>query len=183
MRGYWDGSNSGPNNNATLNEYNEFDPTHCKISPSDTSFTSKNIPAVTNTTSCEDGWFAGWKHSCFQHSLDCIENMTVGDTPPMLSKIHQEYLAGAKAGNGTNSQCPMTGNAAFCQGWLSSNNFDDEGCSDDYPDSGPFSSNLIGCPLDAMNQSGMANHRFLMALGIISMRVRLKCLHLHYQAR
>lgn len=93
-----------------------------------------------------------------------MNNITQGIFPDFLVKTHEEYMVGAKAGNNIESMCPATGNAAFCQGWISTNNFDDEGCSDNYPGTGPFSNNLIGCPLDAMNQSGMAKPHLLVGI-------------------
>jgi hypothetical protein len=109
------------------------------------------MPAVTNTTACEDGFFAGYKNWCINHAVDCVENITIGDFPDMIVKAHQEYLRGYNAANHSgNSMCPIGQNIAFCRGW--NNNNDDYGgqdCGDaciNY--TGPFSSNLVGCPLD-----------------------------------
>jgi hypothetical protein len=75
------------------------------------------MPAVTNTTACEDGFFAGYKNWCINHAVDCVENITIGDFPDMILKAHQGYLRGYNAANGSgNSMCPIGENTAFCQG-------------------------------------------------------------------
>ena len=78
----------------------------------------------------------------------------------MLIQLREQYLAGAKAANGSGiSMCPIGENAAFCTGW-DSNNGPDYGyrdCSDAYINyTGPFSSGLLGCPLDVLKPSQMA---------------------------
>lgn len=164
INGYWQGSSAGPNNAPGQNADNEFTNYMCRLHQSDTSFWPKNlvVPATTNTTACENGFFAGWKDWCTKNAVDCVENMTIGFIPPMILKTHEEYFAGAKAGNNSGSSCPYTGNMAFCQGWLSTNSYNDEGCSDDYANyTGPFSSGLIGCPLDAIKQDQMAKPHLL----------------------
>ena len=61
------------------------------------------------------------------------------------------------------NDCSMTSNAVFYAGYRSNNSdyYDTEGCSDSYPTSGPFSGNLIGCPLDNINQTGMTKPHLL----------------------
>jgi hypothetical protein len=72
------GSGTGPQNGVGLNANPSFDSNTCKLSSSDTSFTVKSeaIPAVTNTTACEDGWFTGYKNWCAKNSMDCVNNIT-----------------------------------------------------------------------------------------------------------
>ena len=59
--GYWAGSNTGPNNGQGNSNSAPYDPSKCKLHPSDTTFWPKNDvePAVTNQTSCKDGWLDG----------------------------------------------------------------------------------------------------------------------------
>jgi hypothetical protein len=67
-----------------------------------------------HATACEAGFFAGYKTWCINHLLNCVENITVGDFPPMLLKAHQEYLNGYNAANGTGaSMCPIYENAVL----------------------------------------------------------------------
>ena len=60
--------------------------------------------------------------------------------------------------------CPIGENAAFCHGW-DSNNGPDYGyydCGDIYINyTGPFSSGLLGCPLDVLKPSQMAKPHVL----------------------
>jgi hypothetical protein len=88
--------------------------------------------------------------------------MTIGNFPPQILEAYKWYQTGANEATGKND-CPITSNGAFCAGWRSNNTswYDTEGCSDSYPESGPFSSNLVGCPLDALNQTGMAKPHIL----------------------
>jgi hypothetical protein len=116
------------------------------------------MPAVTNTTACQNGWFSGWKDWCINHAVNCVQNITRGIFPPMILQTREQYLAGAKAANGSGiSMCPIGENAAFCTGWDSNNGVDyDHECCDAYINyTGP---GLIGCPLDVMkpNQIGAA---------------------------
>src|SRR5215469_18671714 len=80
-------------------------------------------------------------------------NITLGDYPfNMLSKAHQQYIAGAKAANNVSSPiCPIAENAAFCLGWANNNTFDDEGCADE--PLANITTSLIGCPEDTMTES------------------------------
>jgi hypothetical protein len=115
------------------------------------------MPVVTNTTACLDGWYAGWKNWCINHALNCVGNLTLGAYPVMILQAHEQYLAGAKAATG-NSMCPVGNSGAFCNGWDSNNNDYGTGdCGDIYVNyTGPFSNNLIGCPLDSINPTNMA---------------------------
>ncbi|MGB6529791.1 MAG: hypothetical protein WBF33_16925 [Candidatus Nitrosopolaris sp.] len=80
------------------------------------------IPAVTNTTACQIGFFSGWKNWCSNHAVDCVQNITRGDFPPIILQLHEQYLRGYNAANGSgNSMCPIGNNAAFCQGWDENN--------------------------------------------------------------
>lgn len=162
--GYWAGSNTGPNNGQGNSNSAPYDPSKCKLHPSDTTFWPKNDvePAVTNQTSCKDGWLDGWKSWCLKNGQDCAQNMTIGNFPPQILEAYKWYQTGANEATGKND-CPITSNGAFCAGWRSNNTswYDTEGCSDSYPGSGPFSSNLVGCPLDALNQTGMAKPHIL----------------------
>ena len=122
------------------------------------------MPAVTNTTACMNGFFDGYKNWCINHALNCIGNITMGDFPDMILKAHDEVLAGAKAANGSGaSMCPIGNSGAFCNGWDSNN--DDYGtgdCGDVYQNyTGPFSSGLLGCPLDVFKPSQMAQPHLL----------------------
>jgi hypothetical protein len=117
------------------------------------------MPAITNVTACKDGWFAGYKEWCTNHAVDCVGSITVGDFPDMILKAHDQLKAGAKAANGSGiSMCPIGRSQSFCTGWDSNN--DDYGNSDcdinKYNYTGPFSSGLLGCPLDLMKPSQMA---------------------------
>jgi hypothetical protein len=117
-------------------------------------------PAETNTTACQDGFYNGYKNWCINHAVDCVENITIGDFPPMILQAHEQYLAGAKAANDSgNSMCPIGENIAFCRGWDNNNgDYGDWDCGDAYDNyTGPFSSNLlVGCPLDTLKPSQMA---------------------------
>ena len=53
------------------------------------------------------GFFNGWKNWCINHAVDCVQNITIGDFPPMILQTHEQYLAGARAANASgNSMCP-----------------------------------------------------------------------------
>ena len=52
------------------------------------------MPAVTNTTACEDGFFTRWKDWCLSHAVNCIGNMTTGDYPPIISEAREQYVNG-----------------------------------------------------------------------------------------
>ncbi len=96
--------------------------------------------------------------------MDCVGNIARGDFPPKLLQAHAQYLAGAKAANGSgSSMCPIGSNAAFCAGWDSNNgDYGDWDCGDAYNNyTGPFSSGLIGCPLDILKPSQMAKPHVL----------------------
>jgi Flp pilus assembly protein TadD len=121
-----------PQNSPTANWYPELKNDTCAPSPS---YKSGNIviPAVTNTTACEHGYFQGWKDWCsdIKHAVGCIGNITLGDFPDTLLRAHQQYIVGAKAASNVSSPiCPMGENAAYCLGWANNNTFDDEGCAD-----------------------------------------------------
>ena len=166
MYGYWQGSLTGPQFAPGSNWNPELDNNTCHIAPSSTLDNPKGavIPAVTNKTACEDGFYNGYKNWCINHAVDCVENITIGDYPDMIMKAHQEYLRGSNAANGSgNSMCPIGENTAFCTGWDGNN--DDYGnwdCGDAYDNyTGPFSSNLVGCPLDTLNPNQMAKPHML----------------------
>lgn len=158
--GFWTGSSTGPQiQPGGLNENPEFSNDTCKLSHSNILGDGSIEPAVTNKTACEDGFFSGYKNWCTHNAADCIDNITKGDYPPMILKVKQEYQRGYNLANGSvNSMCPIVGgNAVFCNGYNS--NLGDYGsgdCGDDYPGTGPFTNNLIGCPLNSINQTGMA---------------------------
>jgi hypothetical protein len=136
LSGFWSGSGSGPQNNSTLNNYPIFDNNTCSITHSSTlqrQLTNGIVmPAITNTTSCLDGYFLGYKTWCIHHAIDCVENITMGVFPDMILKTHQEYLKGANAANDTGaSMCPIGENAVFCSGWDSNNDdYGDQDCAD-----------------------------------------------------
>jgi hypothetical protein len=96
--GFWKGSSTAPVG-PQGNQNTEFDSNTCKLSPSDAGFDylipfRTTLPAITNTTACQDGFLAGWKHWCVTYPVDCVSNMTIGDFPPFVLKVHQEYLKG-----------------------------------------------------------------------------------------
>src|SRR5215469_1451449 len=68
--------------------------------------------AVTNTTSCEDGFFVGYKDWCINHAVNCVGNMTLGYLSNVLIKkiweTHQEYQRGYNAADSAISMnvCP-----------------------------------------------------------------------------
>jgi hypothetical protein len=143
--GYWRGSLTGPQNGpgANWNPNTEFDNGTCRPSPSFTLSNGIVMPAVTNTTACQNGWFSGYKDWCINHAVDCVQNITIGDFPPMILQAHEQLLAGAKAANGSgNSMCPIGSNQAFCTGWDSNNGVDygNRDCGDNYANyTGPSS--------------------------------------------
>ena len=96
--GFWEGSNSGPQNNASLNEYPTFDNNTCSLVKSTTLNNGALIPAVTNTTACEDGWYDGYKIWCNNHAVNYVQNFTLGKFPEMVLNAHSQYLAGKQAG-------------------------------------------------------------------------------------
>jgi tetratricopeptide (TPR) repeat protein len=157
--GKWEGSLTGPLYAAPGGDwYPEFDNNTCALKRADTLTYPKvvTIPAVTNTTSCQDGWYDGYKQWCNSHALYCVQNITSGIFPPMILQAKEQYDAGAKAANGSgNSMCPIGNNAAFCQGWDSNN--DDYGNSDcaDEPLAN-ITTPLMGCIGDSIpaNQIG-----------------------------
>lgn len=123
--------------------------------------------AVTNTTACQDGFFNGYKNWCIKNAVNCIGNIVMGDFPNMLVKTHQEYLRGYNTANGSGSMmCPIGENAIFCQGYNDNNDdYGDWDCSDIYRTySGPFSNNLIGCPLDVIHANQMAKPHVLIGI-------------------
>ena len=145
--GFWEGSNSGPQNNASLNEYPTFDNNTCSLVKS----TTLNIPAVTNMTACEDGWYDGYKIWCNNHAVNCVQNFTLGKFPEMVLNAHSQYLAGKQAGQKYGNNyfiCPGS-NQAFCKGYSESldeiTNYGGECASET---SQAQTSNLIGCPFD-----------------------------------
>jgi lipoprotein NlpI len=151
--GKWQGSETGPQNNATLNEYPTFDNNTCGIHPSSTLTNGVVIPSVTNTTACEHGFFNGYKEWCTNHAVDCVQNITSGQFPEMIIQAKEQYNAGAKAANDSgNTMCPIGNNAAFCQGWDSQN--DDYGGQDcaDTPLAN-ITTDLVGCIGDTIPAS------------------------------
>lgn len=126
--------------------------------------------AVTNTTSCEDGFFVGYKDWCINHAVNCVGNMTLGYLSDVLIKkiweTHQEYQKGYNAADSAISMnvCPMGENGAFCAGW---NDYNDEHngaeCGPAYYNyTGRFSIEWIGCPLDTMRVNQMAKPHALL---------------------
>lgn len=79
----------------------------CHIAPASTLNDAAIMPAVTNTTACEDGFFAGYKDWCINHAVDCVENMTMGDFSDMMLKAHDQLLAGENAANGSGILCVL----------------------------------------------------------------------------
>jgi Tfp pilus assembly protein PilF len=144
--GFWSGSNSGPQNNSTLNQYPTFNNNTCSLVNSSTlnaaSTLNVVLPAITNTTSCQDGWYNGFKVWCNNHSLDCVQNITSGMFPPMILQAKEQYDMGARIANGSGNLCPIGKNAVFCQGWYS-NNGDESDCSDS--PLANITGNLMGC--------------------------------------
>jgi len=159
LHGYWQGSLTGPQHELGSNWYPEHDSNTCALGggqvlgyPPEVNGTV--IPAVTNTTACEDGWFNGWKHWCSNNAMDCIGNITSGYFPDLLIKTHQEYQRGYIASNGSYNLCPIGENKAFCTGWY--NNIERAGKCGDNPNNGTFASHsLLGCPLDTMTSDQM----------------------------
>jgi hypothetical protein len=144
---------SGANSNP------ELDNNTCSRNPASVLNDAAVMPAITNVTACKDGFFAGYKVWCINHAVNCVGNITMGDFPDMILKAHDQLLAGAKAVNGSgNSMCPIGNSGAFCNGWDSNNDdYGNSDCGDIYVNyTGPFANNLIGCPLDSINQTNMA---------------------------
>jgi Tfp pilus assembly protein PilF len=143
-----------PQNSPDANWYPELKNDTCSLSKSYVS-DNKIMPAVTNTTSCLDGFFQGWRDWCSsnaKHAVGCIGNLTLGDFPDTLLRSHQQYIAGQKAANNIDSTiCPVGENAAFCLGWANNNTFDDEGCADE-PTSN-ITTGLVGCIGDTLTES------------------------------
>jgi hypothetical protein len=110
-----------------------YDPSKCKLHLSDTTFWPKNDvePAITNQTSCKDGWLDGWKSWYLKNGQDCAQNMTIGNFPPQILEAYKWYQTGAHQATGKND-CPITSNGAFCADWRSNNTswYDTEDCSD-----------------------------------------------------
>jgi hypothetical protein len=142
------GSNFNPNSNEFANLNNI-----CLIHTASVLSDAAVMPAVTNTTACEDGFFAGYKDWCIHHAVDCVENMTIGDFPDMILKAHDQLLAGENAANGSgNSMCPIGNNAVFCNGWDSNNgDYGGQDCSDS--PLANISYSLMGCAQDIMTVS------------------------------
>ena len=143
-----------PQNSPGANWYPELKNDTCSLSKSYIS-DNKIMPAVTNTTSCLDGFFQGWRDWCSsnaKHAVGCIGNLTLGDFPDTLLKAHQQYIAGQKAANNIDSTiCPIGENAAFCLGWANNNIFDDEGCADE--PTANITTGLVGCIGDTLTES------------------------------
>lgn len=166
QHGFWKGTLTGPQfgKDANWNPYSESDNNICVLGGSYMLEYPKEvygivIPAVTNTTACQIGFFSGWKNWCSNHAVDCVQNITRGDFPPIILQLHEQYLRGYNAANGSgNSMCPIGNNAAFCQGWDENNgDYGESDCGDAYVNyTGPFSNGLIGCPLDTLKASQMA---------------------------
>jgi hypothetical protein len=172
--GYWQGSLTGPQNAPGSNWNPEFDNNTCRLAPSSTLDNPKCavIPAVSNKTACEDGFYNGYKNWCINHAVDCVQNITIGDYPVMIVKAHEQYLAGANAANGSgNSMCPIGANAAFCQGWDSNNgDYGGSDCGDAYINMTyvpPHSDNLVGCPFDWIDQHHIAEPHILVIVASI----------------
>ena len=112
QQGFWQGSETGP----LFTPGDNYNPMHilggiCAPSPSYTTSNGVIMPAITNTTACQNGFYSGYKTWCINHAVNCVQNITIGDFPDMIVKAHQEYLAGAKVANGSgNSMCPIGSN-------------------------------------------------------------------------
>lgn len=116
--GYMNGSLKGPGVANTSSYLAEFNNNICRLSNSSVLYyTGAIIPAVTNTTACQNGFFAGWKDWCINHAVNCVGNLTLGYLPDLLIKTHQEYQKGYTISNGTYNQCSIGENNAFCTGW------------------------------------------------------------------
>jgi hypothetical protein len=155
--GYMNGSLKGPGVANTSSYLAEFNNNICRLSNSSVLYyTGAIIPAVTNTTACQNGFFAGWKDWCINHAVNCVGNLTLGYLPDLLIKTHQEYQKGYTISNGTYNQCPIGENNAFCTGWYD-NIGERAGECGSSPNNGTFAShNLNGCPLDVMTSDQMA---------------------------
>jgi hypothetical protein len=163
--GYWAGSITGPQYEPGANWNPEFYNSTCSPSPSYTQDNGIVIPAVTNKTACISGWYDGWRQWCTNHAVDCVGNITRGDSPPIVSQLREQYLSGARAANGSaNSMCPIGSNAAFCHGWDYNTTIDyDHECGDEYANyTGP---GLIGCLLDVMKTSQIGGAALPMLVG------------------
>ena len=130
----WKAVSLDPQNSPDANWYPELKNDRCALSPYYKSGNGIVISAVTNTTSCLDGFYQGWKDWCSnsKHAAGCIGNITLGNFPDTLLRAHQQYIAGAKMANNVSSPiCPIGENAAFCLGWANNNTNEDEGCSEE----------------------------------------------------
>jgi hypothetical protein len=78
------------------NPQNDYNNNTCGLTPSYALVNGTVMPALTNTTACEDGFFVGWKNWSSNHAVDCVQNITIGDFPPMIFQTHEQNLAGAR---------------------------------------------------------------------------------------
>ena len=79
----------GVNFNPNSNDFADQD-TVCSPSSATVLSNGAVMPAVTNSTACEDGKIVGYK------DVKCVGNMTIGDFPDMLVKAHEQILAGER---------------------------------------------------------------------------------------
>jgi Tfp pilus assembly protein PilF len=151
--GKWEGSNTGPQHNSTQNNYPEYTDNTCSLSNSST-YSGIIIPAVTNKTACQNGFFSGYKVWCSAHTVNCVGNVTMGIYPPMIELAHKQYQMGYIASNGSYSVCPIGNSAVFCLGW-NDNLGERAGECGDNPLAN-ITRFLVGCPEDIMtvNQLG-----------------------------
>jgi hypothetical protein len=154
--GYMSGSLKSPQIDTNANYFPQLDNNTCGLSNSSVLSNGAIMPAVTNQTACQNGFFAGWKNWCLDHAVNCVRNITSGYLPDLLLKTHQQYQRGYTTSNGTYNQCPIGENNAYCIGWYD-NIGDRAGECGDNPNNGTFASHdLLGCPLDVMTSNQMA---------------------------
>jgi tetratricopeptide (TPR) repeat protein len=136
-----------PGNTPNANWYPFYSNDTCIIHPSSTPANGRVMPAVTNTTACQDGFWDGWKDWCSnpKYAVDCITNITSGNIPPMLLQAHHEYMKGYDAANGTGAaMCPIGENAVFCNGFNENNgDYGDSDCAD--TPMANITTDLVGC--------------------------------------
>jgi hypothetical protein len=90
--GYMVGSSKSPNININTNEYPQLHDYTCELTNASVTGGGAILPAVTNITACQNGFFAGWKDLCINHAVNCIGNITSGYLPDLLLKIHRFLL-------------------------------------------------------------------------------------------
>jgi hypothetical protein len=157
--GFFSGSLESPDiDRNDANYFPQLDNSTCKLTNASVLWRGAILPAVTNQTACQNGFYDGWKTWCAHNAVNCVGNLTSGYLPDFLIKTHQEYQRGYAASNGSYSLCPFNENNAFCTGWY--DNMGDRAsgeCSSNPNPGGIFESHdLLGCPLDTMTSNQMA---------------------------